>query len=27
QELLSEPVRELLYPVPPIDLDLLEDAS
>ncbi|MEX5532892.1 chemotaxis protein CheW [Pseudomonas syringae] len=26
-ELLSEPVRELLYPVPPIDLELLEDAQ
>jgi chemotaxis-related protein WspB len=26
QELLSEPVRELLYPVPPLDLDLLKDA-
>lgn len=26
QELLSEPVRELLYPVTPPDLELLEDA-
>ncbi|KPY08048.1 CheW domain-containing protein [Pseudomonas coronafaciens pv. oryzae] len=26
QELLSEPVRELLYPVVPVDLELLEDA-
>jgi chemotaxis-related protein WspB len=27
QELLSEPVRELLYPVTPVDLELLEDAG
>ncbi|MEN1831860.1 chemotaxis protein CheW [Pseudomonas lijiangensis] len=26
QELLTEPVRELLYPIPPLDLELLEDA-
>jgi chemotaxis-related protein WspB len=26
QELLSEPVRELLYPVPPLDPEQLEDA-